>query len=75
MLLHCPAFPASLSLPEHGSYGDKAVIKDVFDRLIVQDGKNHRGLYSGYLATELLLALAEGNAPENETRATQQERL
>ena len=62
---HCPSLPAQVSLPDHGAIPNLNAAVDTAKQLIVQEGKDHRGLLSHYLASALLLLLAQEKRGED----------
>lgn len=63
---HCPALPPSLSLPAHGKTPDGDTVKALAEQLFAAERKQPRGIRSHYLATELLLELAEHRPSDSE---------
>ena len=63
----CPALPATLTIPKQGALSDPDAVKEIATRLLAQERRDHRGVRSHYLATELLLEIARGRerAAEN----------
>ncbi len=63
MHFRCPALPATLSMPRQGKVDDGKEISLIASRLLAAEAKAPRGTRSLYLATLLLLALADGAPP------------
>ncbi len=61
MHFHCPALPASVSLPPQGRYQDEETLKTLSDLLLSSEKEAPRSVRSEYLATQILIELARGN--------------
>lgn len=55
----CPALPASVSMPEQGSFSDADAVRTIAKKLMQAEATEPRGVHSRYLASELLLELRE----------------
>ncbi len=58
----CPALPASISLPAQAKIPDPKRIGEIANCLFYAEQREHRGIASHYLASQLLIELAAGNA-------------
>ena len=66
MHFRCDALPASVSLPPHAAYRDRENIFSLAHMLLRSEAEHPRSVRSRYLATQLLLELAEGHGKNAE---------
>lgn len=62
------SLPATLTLPDHGRYASKDKIAALAGALFRAEENEHRGQYSRYAATTLILELAAGQTGAHEER-------
>ncbi len=74
MHFRCDALPSSVSLPPHAEYTDRENILSLAHMLLRSEAEHPRSVRSRYLATQLLLELAEGHT-EGEKKLSQREQL
>ncbi len=74
MHFRCDALPSSVSLPPHAEYRDRENICSLAHMLLRSEAEHPRSVRSRYLATQLLLELAEGHG-EGEKKLSQREQL
>ena len=74
MHFRCDALPTSVSLPPHAAFNDRENIETLAHMLLKTEAERPRSVRSRYLATQLLLELAEGQA-ETETGLTRRQQL
>lgn len=75
MHFHCPALPATLSLPRQGAYRDGETLRLLAQMLLRSEAEAARSVRSQYLATQLLIELARGQSEERRESVPPQEAL
>lgn len=71
----CPALPATVSLPPHGSFSSGETIGALAELLLASEREAPRSVRSHYLATQLLLELCRGQEGAVSQTITPQQRL
>ncbi len=61
MHFHCPALPASVSLPPQGTYENAQTLRVLASMLLASEAEAPRSTRSKYLATQILIELARGH--------------
>lgn len=74
MHFRCDALPPSVSLPPHAAFTERENIGTLAHMLLRSEAERPRSVRSRYLATQLLLELAEGHA-EGEAGPSQRRQL
>ncbi len=74
MHFRCDALPSSVSLPPHSEYKNRENILSLAHMLLKSEAEHPRSIRSRYLATQILLELAEGHT-EGETDLSRREQL
>ncbi len=74
MHFRCDALPASVSLPPQAAFMDRETIETLAHMLLQSEAEHPRSIRSRYLATQLLLELAESRT-EDEAGLSQRQQL